>query len=350
MSISRKELSSKLIHCLCDNFKISSRFLDFDISKVYFNYTDAEKEKSNKIISVLTNKIVANEFFICYTYNEDLYFLVCGDNDFSDENIVKVPSDIIDLFIICSENCIKIDRNVTSDEFYNIFYTYEVAEYSGLTYSDIIDFMEPFSLYKLDKDSVLSLKCDSCIYAYYRLCEARYNSFSWKNETLDEIENVIFCKSNNIPYHNVLFSLSSRQWHHIFLESYRMIEHLFSAVYLNDVSKETGISITKLSDVFENILNWRPPEEKAIERIFQEIETEFDTYDVYEKVIEIKRKNNPDEKLHKWYYKEIRNQIAHFRITHRNIEFTDEEWNELIQFNFLIIKYIYEKYDELLSF
>lgn len=348
MSIQRAKLSKELLGVLCEKYSPSYRFSDFDINKVYIDYTKEEKEKSRDVSSVISNNIVPNEFFICYTYKDELFFLVSGDDDYTDDNIIKHQSDIIDLFIMQHEKSLRVNKSLSSNEFYNALYTYEEAEYTGHTYTDLVDFIEPFSLYKIDNNSRL-LRNGTCAYAYYRLCEARNSDFPWEKDTLNEIESVIFAESVNIPYHNILNSLSSRQWTHIFLESYKMIEHLFSVVFLSDLDEETEIETAKLAYIIEKNLKWRAPEDKSIERIFNEISDEFSDSELYRKIEKIKKKKVQDMRLDNWYYTEIRNQIAHFRIIHQNIEFSNKEWNTIIRFNFMIVKYLYEKYDRYLA-
>ena len=288
MNIQLKKLEKELLEVLCEKYIPSYRFLDFDINKIYIDYTKEEKEKSRNISSIISNNIVPNEFFIYYTYKDELFFLVCGDNDYTDDNIIKHQPDIIDLFIMQYENSLKVNAFLTSDEFYNTLYIYEEPEYSGHKYSDIVSFIEPFSLYKIDNNSQLT-RVGACAYAYYRLCEARKNDFPWEEDTLNEIESVIFAESDNIPYHNILNSLSSRQWTHIFLESYKMIEHLFSVIFLSDLDKETEIETAKLAYIIEKKLKWRAPEDKSIERIFNEIKNEFSDSELYQKIEKIKK-------------------------------------------------------------
>lgn len=346
MSIQRKKLEKELLKKLCEKYSPSDRFWNFDINNVYIDYT--EEEKSRNVTSIVTNNIVPNEFFICYTYKDELYFLVRGDEDFTDDNITKYQSNIIDLLIMQQENSLRVNPSLSSNEFYNTLYTYEDPEYSGHTYLDLVSFIEPFSLYKIDNDSQL-LRDGTCAYAYYRLCEARNSDYPWEEDTLNEIERVIFAESDNIPYHNILNALSSRQWTHIFLESYKMIEHLFSIVFLSDLDEETEIETAKLAYIIEKNLKWRAPEDKSIERIFKEIKDEFYDNELYKKLEKIKKKKVHEMRLDKWYYTEIRNQIAHFRIIHENIEFSNKDWNTIIRFNFMIVKYLYEKYDKYLA-
>ncbi len=163
------------------------------------------------------------------------------------------------------------------------------------------------------------------------------------------IESAIFSESDKTPYYNIIFALSSRQWRHIFLESYKMIEHLFSVKYLKTVSDNTGIKSIELAKTFEEILNWRPPEEIAIKQIFEEIGSNFANDTIYKELLCLKTNKAGEEALYKWYYKEIRNQIAHFRVIHENIEFSNDEWNIIIRFNFFVINYMYNAYDDYIS-
>ena len=52
------------------------------------------------------------------------------------------------------------------------------------------------------------------------------------------------------------------------------------------------------------------------------------------------------DNLYKWYYKNIRNQIVHYRSFHKKVSFTDEQWNILIELNFRIINNCYKYYSK----
>ena len=119
MSIQRKKLEKELLKKLCEKYSPSERFSNFDINNVYIDYT--EEEKSRNVTSIVTNNIVPNEFFICYTYKDELYFLVRGDEDFTDDNITKYQSNIIDLLIMQKENSLRVNASLTSNESPSLF-------------------------------------------------------------------------------------------------------------------------------------------------------------------------------------------------------------------------------------
>ncbi len=350
MSLNRGETSKNL-------FSIINKFLysidrkdDFDIGNCYLNYSESEKKKSSLIKFLLSEKSISNEIFICYELKgndgiPNIYFIVNDNEDYSDEHITKQDADIIDLLIMSEKYDIQIASNKNVSEIYDRLFVYDDLSYTGHTFSDLVDFFEPFSVYKLERDSLLNERHLYSIYAFYLLKKAENSTFSWEKQTLEMIKNVIFSESDKIPFYNIILLLSSRQWRHIFLESYRIIEHLFSITFLKEVSDESKISALELAKTFENILKWRPPEEEAIKRIFSEVEENNKNNAIINDLIQVKNSKAGEEALYKWYYKEIRNQIAHFRIIHENIDFSDKEWNIIIRYNFFIIYYMYNNYN-----
>lgn len=335
----------KMFSLLNEYIQNMDRYEEFDIKKCYINYTDSEKEKSNGIEFKLSEKSVPNEFFICYGWKNEIYFLVNDNDDYSNEYITKENANIVDLFLICNNGELQISNAMDKNEIFNELFIYE-DNYSGHTYEDVVQFFKPFSLYKLDTNSVLTERHGCCIYAFYLLCRTREKNFPWKKETLDAIENVIFSESNKIPYYNIILTLNSRQWRHIFLESYKMIEHLFPVLFLKDVADKTGIDSLNLAKTFEEVLKWKPNEEDSIKKIFENVETNYKNEKVYQEILTLKTSKVGEMALYKWYYNEIRNQIAHFRIIHKNVEFSDGEWNTIIMFNFWLIEHLYNYFDE----
>ena len=349
LSIKRGALSKKLFLKLYERFKFIERFSDFDLEKIYLNYTEDEKTKSNNINIILSEKIVPNELFVLYNnvITDELFLLVSEDINIYDEYMIKCDStDLIDLLVLCYVDGLQISDSISDEELYDRMCIYEDENYSGHIFEELIPLFKPISLYRLSKESSIYDECGYSIYAYYLLCRAKISDFPWEENTLMDIENLILSESQNIPYYNIILSLSSRQWHHIFLESYRMIEHIFCAVYLKEVSDKINIDSSSLASAFEDVLHWRPPEEESLKKIFDIIECNNYVTDVLKDLNTIKNSKVGDEKLYKWYYKEIRNQIAHYRVMHRNIEFSDEEWNTIIRFNFLVIRILYEDYDK----
>lgn len=149
--------------------------------------------------------------------------------------------------------------------------------------------------------------------------------------------------NSKIPYHNVALALLANQWNHIFLESYRCIEHLFHIIKLEPFYNilHTSLTLTEVSREIEDKISWKPNEESAIEDIFKEIEPLHIAADL--KII--KDKSNSNMKIGKWYYRQ-RNAIAHYRAIHEPVKYNNREWNILVCFNFQIIEYLYEKYKE----
>ncbi len=157
----------KVFSLLNEYISVSDRYGDFDIKRCYINYSSAEKEKSDNIKFLLSERSIPNEFFICYGWNDDVYFIVNDKGNYSNDNFTKEEADIIDLFLICDKGENRISQNIDVNEIYDRLFIYDESDYSGHTYDDIVDFFEPFSLYKINKNSGLADKNLLSIYAFF---------------------------------------------------------------------------------------------------------------------------------------------------------------------------------------
>ena len=93
----------------------------------------------------------------------------------------------------------------------------------------------------------------------------------------------------------------------------------------------------------EKVIDWRLKEDKAIERIFDEIMNVESFAGIIRKLSGLIKDST---KPHKWYYEQVRNQIVHYRSIHKNVSFEDNEWDLLINFNLLLVHYLYTTYHD----
>ncbi|TGY95419.1 hypothetical protein E5329_14725 [Petralouisia muris] len=157
---------------------------------------------------------------------------------------------------------------------------------------------------------------------------------------MDLFEDIIFSGNDKIPYHNIVMSMLDNQWNHSFLETYRCIERLFPIIRLEAFYNVLGTELTLLqvSKEIEEKISWRPNEEAAIEQIFKDIDTTAIEH------VKNSYKQVKGMGVAKWYYKEIRNSIAHYRAVHSPLNLKEKEWNILLQFNLRVIEQLYGKY------
>lgn len=348
MSINRNKISEEVFNVLLEHVSSVKREEEFDKSKCYLNYSSEDKKKLNSIVGILVIDTIPNDFFLFYTRKDtnDNYILVWGQDDYSDDVLEKEEATLADLCILCYEKHLYVSEDVSEEEIYNKLFAYEDEQYSGYTFEDLKSMFKAFSLYKLNSNAVISEQSVYCIYAYWLLCKAKASDFPWADDTITEIEKVVISNNEVLPYYNIALSLSTKQWTHVFLESYRIIEHAFSALYLKDVSTKLNITCRDMASVFEETLNWRPPEEQSIEKIFSILEHQSSFGGILSVLNCIKCRYDGEMNLYKWYYKNIRNRVAHFRIVHKDVEFNDEEWNAVIKFNFMTILFLYNEYKE----
>ena len=124
-----------------------------------------------------------------------------------------------------------------------------------------------------------------------------------------------------------------------------MIEHVFPAIALKNISGRMAPKTTQdVAAALEDITGWRPPEENSIKDIFKEI----DGVNSFEPFLNELRSivKDPQANLYRWYYKQVRNQIVHYRAIHKNVIFSPTEWNILVRFNIHLIQYLYDAYKD----
>jgi hypothetical protein len=214
-------------------------------------------------------------------------------------------------------------------------------------FSLIINFFEPFSVYRIQEDSTFIEKDDIDLIrtsGFYVLKNSQLIALRFSRETLEKFEKVFFEGSINIPYENLLFSLVSVSWKYSFLDIYRCIERLFSISYLEDFHKKLNIAdpLLKFSADVENYLSWKPKEDEAINKLVQGSPEK-----ALQLLREIKRflDGTEEGKCGDFIYK-IRNSIVHFRPANQSINLDDEKWDMLIRASLYIVEYWYNQYDE----
>lgn len=312
---------------------------------IYLNYSNEEKKRLDSYIKVEEIQTIPNEFAFLISDTEDNTYLLVNDrNDYQIDNEMfeKIPCSLAELGILSEYKNLFIDNNVSYEMVYDSLFINEDTNYKGHLFEDISFLFKSCSLYQINKEYIFINDDKYRLFSCFLLSYLSTNSSKFQNETVKLIEDLVYSEIK-LSFYNIAVALNSNQWTHIFLETYRLIEHVFPALALKKLSeKNISIPAIQMAQILEEVIAWRPNEESSIYLIFDEIKNDTNC-NTYIQNVRLLMKNN-QEKIGKWYYKQVRNQIVHYRASHENVFFTDSEWNSLLQMNLVIIKYLYIKY------
>lgn len=346
MSISIDKFCQCVFELLLNKARSSSRLDEIDDS--HFRLCISEEERAqlkslNGFTKIDTN---SNRFAVLFNNtNNDKFLLVSADDGVSindDDDFYLMEPSFVGLGVLYKENLICVSNSISPEEIIESIFITEEDGYSGNTFDQLESFFPSFEIYKINNElALLNSKDPFRIYSYFLFKRYQLVQSHYSIDTLELFEKVILT-SLEIPYRNIANALCSNQWEFSFLETYRLIEHAFPVTYLSELIN-AGISISPISvaELFENIIGWRLDEQKAVKKIIDEIKNDSSFANI---IIRLESIIKDDTAIDKWYYKQIRNQIVHFRAIHHNLTYNDSEWDTLIAFNLQLIIYLYNKY------
>ena len=350
MAISMIHFSQKLFSLLSHEAKRSERCGTVDEARMRLNFSEEEKDLFSSIKNTRRIEVDDFDFVLSYSCKKGEKYLIVSKRlgyavDPLDKELVFKQPSLVDLGVLFKENLLSVAEDVNPDAVLNAIEIYEDNEdYEGNTYDDISCFFPQFSVYQVNADSKIADSNDEyCLYAYYLIKCHRYGYSNYVGDTLNLYEKTLLSQLR-IPYRNIASALSSTQWAFRFLETYRLIEHMFPITYMSKL-RTNGIigSPIEIAKLLENVIDWRPNEQDAVFAIIEEIKLDPKIRTI---LIQMKKVIiNDNTKIGKWYYTQVRNQIVHYRAIHKNVSFSSEEWNVILQFNLLLIMYLYTKYD-----
>ncbi|WP_310485618.1 hypothetical protein [Chamaesiphon sp. VAR_48_metabat_403] len=209
-------------------------------------------------------------------------------------------------------------------------------------------FFEPLYVYRIDDDCPFTRGGDIDLIrlsGFYILKNRQLISLHFSSNTLDKFEKVFFEGSTTIPYENLLLSLVSIAWKYSFLDIYRCIERLFCISALEEFHRKLSItdSILQFSTDIEDFIDWRPKEDKSLNKIIERSPEEATNL-----LREIKTFiNGESEGNHGDLIYKIRNSIVYFRGANEAVysSLNDLHWDKLINSSLLIVEHWYDKYD-----
>lgn len=318
----------------------------------YIKTNDSEKEWLQKLkigdTQLLTQKITA----CVIDYNGEVYFALIGasiDTHVDPSLLLEVELNAGIITVLLSVGLLNINSSINLLEFEeNILSQHEADDYSGHSYDELLPFLQPVMLYKIPPKSVFEWDCNIYrISTYIFSTETAELSLNYKTNTLNQFVLIASEGVQAVPYENIFNSMISVNWKYSFLELYRSIERLFPITDLQEFYKQSNISMPFLDFAakIEDVLNWKPKEDDAIKKIFDNCREDLK---IEIKAWAVKVSGNKDTEPSKYIYK-LRNSIVHFRAKHENIDCQPDDWDELVCVLLKHIDFYYTEYENIID-
>jgi hypothetical protein len=314
--------------------------------------TDDEKKWLKNLVIVKEQLISPKLKTALFEFEGWQYFVVVGyqhQEDIELENVVEFTEMNAGIFtaLIFELKVPLIQKANYLEMIEDIFY--ESSEQTiRYELSSVIKFFEPLCVYRIDNDCPFNVGKDEDLIklsGFYILKNRQLISLGFSSNTLNKFEKIFFEGSEAIPYENLLLSLVSIAWKYSFLDIYRCIERLFCISALEEFHTKLQItySILQFSTDIEDHIDWRPKEDKSLNKIIEKSPEEATNLLREIKVfVHGEAEGNHGDLMYK-----IRNSIVHFRGTSEAMYslLNDLYWDKLINSALLIVEYWYDKYD-----
>ena len=312
------------------------------------NTTNDEKEWLKNLV-VIKEQLISSKLKTALFEFEGLqYFVVVGcqhQEDIELENVVEFTEMNAGIFtaLILELKVPLIQKANYLEMIEDIFYesSEQIIRYE---LSSVSKFFEPLCVYKIDNDCPFNRGGGEDedlirLSGFYILKNRQLISLEFSSNTLDKFEKVFFEGSGTIPYENLLLSLVSIAWKYSFLDIYRCIERLFCISALEEFHGKLRIthSILQFATDIEDHIDWRPKEDKSLNKIIEKSPEEAtNLLREVKDFIHGESEGNHGDLIYK-----IRNSIVHFRgineALHSSLD--DLHWDKLINSSLLIVEH-----------
>lgn len=323
-----------------------------EIGKRYIQSTDSEKEWIKTASNFDSLYITPDVRLVQFEFEEAKYFGVIGAilyaDEFDDSILREIDLNAGIITLLISLGYLKLDKKANFLEFYNsILFQHKDKNYKGHEYEDLLPFLEQIYLFNSPEFSVVKTSSISRIACYIFAKNPSQLILDFDNHVTNFISELSLVGSDNISYKILLGCLFSTTYKHSFLELYRLIERLFPINYLKEfhVKADSKLSFLDFSSELENITSWRPKEDDAIEKIFENAKTTTRKYFEDFHLSSAELKGFKDSK----YFYQLRNSIVHFRANHLELELTREQWNLLFIATLYLLDEQYSLHDDILK-
>lgn len=345
------EVNKKAFILLIEQFH-QRNDLDVEDAKRYFstNYEEKEWIKTAKI----TDKVFVtpNLRVIQVLYKSKIYFAAIGanldTNSIDNTVIVEIEANAGIISLLVSEGLLRLDNKSDYLDFYNsILFQHQDIGYIGHSYKDLLQFLEEIYIFEVPEFSVVKSDWISRIACYIYSNNSTQLILDFNQNVTVLISELSLVGSDSINYKIMLSCLFSNSYKHAFLELYRLVERLFSISYLKEFHSVTKTRMKFLDFVtqLENITNWRPRENEAIEKIFSSSKQATRNYF---QNFQATFNSQPSQNDFTLFYN-LRNSIVHFRANHLEHELNTNQWNLLLYATLFLIDEHYSVNDDILK-
>lgn len=169
---------------------------------------------------------------------------------------------------------IKVRNNLTEKQLASsIFYKHQEADYIGHSYTELIEYFEPFSIFEIEKQSSLYELSAELIGLFLITFQKNLRYLNFDIETIKRYRNIILSCNRNFSMENILLSLTSFHPKHSFLELYRCVEGIFHLP--RAVALKQALNLTKTGNEIALLcyshLGWKRNEGDSLKKLFGSI-------------------------------------------------------------------------------
>lgn len=324
------------------------------LSDIGINYIKTNREEKEwlkyasikRVLDITPEiKIIELEFF------EDKYIAVVGtqqnDRKFIDSNYFEQFEVNAGLFtLLLSQKLLRFSKGHNPLEFYNnILFQNKEDSYKGHDFLEIDEFIENLLCFRIKFENYNPNNLLERFACYYFCIYEENLILNFESETLEFISALSLIGNNKINYSLIIYSLFSTHYKHSFLELYRLVERLMPVSYLKEfyTTSKSELNFIEFTSLLEDVTNWRPKEDQALEKIFDESKSSTISY-----FVEFKKSlDDGSPEFQKYFYK-LRNSIVHYRANHEEYKLNNKQWNKLIMCTLILIEEHYDKHKEIL--
>ncbi|MCB2189248.1 MAG: hypothetical protein KQJ78_22755 [Deltaproteobacteria bacterium] len=217
--------------------------------------------------------------------------------------------------------------------------------YDGHDFSEISEFFMPVSVFVIPSSGPLK-DCGLHRIAGIFLCAKKeLLNLDIPPDLINEFEKLFLEGPDNLPFEELLNSLTSLRWKDAYLDVYRCLERIFPYSYMRSLRNkvETIKPIDEMIGIVEDVLGWRVSENSAIATILTDC-------DPVEKQLFLNVKKHlygqQEGPIGVELIYKIRNSIVHHRIREENIHkrLRAEDWVSLVRGLLSVVKKQYLEY------
>ncbi|MCY0994807.1 hypothetical protein OV203_47210 [Nannocystis sp. ILAH1] len=199
-------------------------------------------------------------------------------------------------------------------------------------WTDVAKLFPPLCMYRLSSTPLSDVRNSSLrTYAEYLIVSQHEFTLPFTRKTSGALLSLLAGNAGAIGPSAILRALLASNWSHAYLDLFRLIEHLYSAPFLQELVSGLGISagqsprsVRSIRGIVERSLAWKPKEASALDKLFVQIP---DGSGVLQDLSVALKTDADARKIAACIYT-IRNEIAHFRES--GTIRSDEEWDTLI--------------------